>query len=158
MMKIGPSTVYWVGSTKDSNDRPPSSIPEKAQPTFDGLLPHTFSNMHTGQQIFAKSSPTPWPPKYNANLVLDPDPDEEFDHITNQLFWNSVSASRSSCKYEWFFVRLCRLQRVTCTDRAVPLKSRVHKPAIPSPTSFCASPFFGQSTQIGLRSSRAERI
>jgi hypothetical protein len=93
------SVLGWL--YEDSNNRPPLNIPEKAQPTFDGLLPRTFSNMHAGQQIFASHPPTPWPPKYNANLV--PDPDEEFDHITNQLFWNSVSGPRSSCKYEWFF-------------------------------------------------------
>jgi phospholipase C len=78
------SVLGWL--YEDSNNFPPHNIPEKAQPTFDGLLPNTFSNMHDGRKVFASHPPTPWPPKFNASLVPDPDPHEEFDHITNQVF------------------------------------------------------------------------
>jgi len=78
------SILGWL--YEDTNNVPPLNIPAKAAPTYDGLKPRTFFNVHAGQQVFASHPPTPWPPKNNASLVPDPDPHEEFDHITNQLF------------------------------------------------------------------------
>jgi phospholipase C len=78
------SILGWL--YEDTNNVPPLNIPAKAIPSFDGLKPQTFFNVRNGQRVFASHPPTAWPPKNNASLVPDPDPHEEFDHMTNQLF------------------------------------------------------------------------
>jgi phospholipase C len=72
----------------DVNNRPPFNIPKPQQGsnTFAGLVPQAYYNDYAKSRIFATHPPKPWPPKNNANLVPDPDPHEEFDRMTHQIF------------------------------------------------------------------------
>jgi phospholipase C len=67
---------------------PKHNIPEQNPTTFDGLLPGTFSNeMGDGTPpIFASRPPKSWPSNPSPSCVPTPDPHEEFDHITTQIF------------------------------------------------------------------------
>ena len=73
-------------------DPPPFNIPPQSPTTFDGLLANTYFNALNGQSIPASHPPTAWPPANNPNLVPTPDPQEEFDHITVQLFGTASPA------------------------------------------------------------------
>jgi phospholipase C len=81
------SLLGWLYA--DTNNRPPYNIPEKTPPTFEGLLPNIYSNKLGTREVFAKRPPGAWPPTNNPSLVPDPDPHEEFDHITHQIFGTS---------------------------------------------------------------------
>jgi phospholipase C len=78
-----------LGWLYDQNNRPAFNIPSQSPTTFDGLLANTYSNSFNGSTIFASQPPTGWPPANNPNLVPTPDPQEEFDHITAQVFGTS---------------------------------------------------------------------
>jgi phospholipase C len=73
---------------------PPLNIPAQTPTTFDGLSANSNSNTLNGQTVFATHPPTAWPPaNNNPNLVPTPDPQEEFDHITAQLFGTATPAT-----------------------------------------------------------------
>jgi phospholipase C len=84
------SLLGWLYT--DTNNSPPHNVPDRTPPTFDGLLPNTFSNKLGERRVFAKHPPGAWPPKNNPSLVPDPDPHEEFDHITHQIFGTTAPA------------------------------------------------------------------
>jgi phospholipase C len=78
------------------NNCPPHNIP-KPKPgklnTFDGLRPKTYFNDYAKSRVYASHPPKPWPPQNNPNVVPDPDPQEEFDHMTQQIFGTSAPGS-----------------------------------------------------------------
>lgn len=82
--------VGWLYD--DVHNRPPRNIPKPAEGpnTYAGLWPETYFNEYAGQRVFARTPPKPWPPKNNASLVPDPDPHEEFVHMTQQIFGTSA--------------------------------------------------------------------
>src|ERR1700694_4516762 len=73
----------------DLNNCPPYNIPKpKEGPnTYACLVPQTYFNDYAESRVFASHPPKRWPPKEgNPNLVPHPDPHEEFDHMTQQIF------------------------------------------------------------------------
>jgi phospholipase C len=84
------SLLGWLYA--DTDNSPPHNIPVKTPTTFDGLLPNAFSNELEGRKVYAQRPPGPWPPKNNPSLVPDPDPHEEFEHITSQIFGTKAPA------------------------------------------------------------------
>ncbi len=78
------SVLGWL--YEEENNRPPYNIPDQQPTAYAGLIAGEYSNTFNGRRVFASHPPTAWPPQNNANLVPTPDPHEEFDHITQQLF------------------------------------------------------------------------
>jgi phospholipase C len=82
-----------LGWLYDNETDPPAiNIPEQQPPTFDGLSADKFSNVLNGQTVYAAHPPTAWPPANNPYVVPTPDPQEEFPHVTAQLFGTSTPA------------------------------------------------------------------
>jgi phospholipase C len=76
-----------LGWLYDNETNPPlHNIPDQPSPTFEGLKPDTYYNKLNGQTIFASHPPTAWPPSLNPNVVPTPDPHEEFEYVTEQIF------------------------------------------------------------------------
>ncbi|HEV2328628.1 MAG TPA: alkaline phosphatase family protein [Verrucomicrobiae bacterium] len=83
-----------LGWLYDNETDPPAfNIPEQQPPTFDGLSAGKFSNVLNGRTVYAAHPPTAWPPANNPNVVPTPDPQEEFPHVTAQLFGTSTPAT-----------------------------------------------------------------
>jgi phospholipase C len=78
------SLLGWL--YEETGNRPKFNIPDQSPPTFDGLVKNTFSNKFGGKQVFASHPPTAWPPANNPQAVPTPDPHEEFEFVTQQLF------------------------------------------------------------------------
>jgi len=76
----------------NQTDPPPYNIPPQNPTTFDGLTANRYSNSLNGQAVFASHPPSAWPPANNPNAIPTPDPHEEFDHITTQLFGTASPA------------------------------------------------------------------
>ena len=82
-----------LGWLYDNQSNPPKfNIPAQPSPTFEGLKPNTYSNVLNGNQVFASHPPTAWPPANNPNVVPTPDPHEEFQFVTVQLFGTATPA------------------------------------------------------------------
>src|SRR5215469_7024853 len=83
-----------LGWLYDAANPPRFNVPINpgGAPTFDGLIAGKNSNQYSPQAGTMKTVPvakgtTAWPPSCpNANQVPTPDPNEEFDFVTNQLF------------------------------------------------------------------------
>ena len=84
------SLLGWL--YEKENNQPPYNIPEQGVPSNDGLIGRRYSNTFRDRQVFASHPPTGWAPQNNPNVVPAPDPHEEFEHITNQLFGTSTPA------------------------------------------------------------------
>jgi len=67
-------------------NRPPRNIPPQIPPSYDGLVPGKYSNTYNGKTVQAGGNPTNF-------LSPSPDPQEEFDHMTDQIFGNPHQAS-----------------------------------------------------------------
>jgi phospholipase C len=82
-----------LGWLYDNKTNPPKfNIPPQDPPTFDGLTADTFFNLPSAgstQRVFASRPSTSWPSCPNANQVPTPDPQEEFAHVTYQIFGKS---------------------------------------------------------------------
>ena len=76
----------------NQTDPPLFNIPPQSPATFDGLADKACANMLNGQSLPASRPPTGWPPANNPSLVPTPDPQEEFDHITAQIFGTACPA------------------------------------------------------------------
>ncbi len=80
----------------DTGNRPPANLPPQDPPTFDGLVPDTFFNQLDAAgspRVFATRPPRAWPPACpNAHQVPTPDPHEEFEYVTGQLFGQATPA------------------------------------------------------------------
>lgn len=70
----------------DQTDPPPFNLPDQQPATFAGLQPNTYYNELNGNRVYASHPPTAWPPANNPNVVPTPDPHEEFQFVTLQLF------------------------------------------------------------------------
>jgi phospholipase C len=73
----------------DNADPPPFNIPARQPIAFEGLEENKYSNRLLavgGPNVYASRPPTGWPPQNNPNVVPTPDPQEEFEHITAQIF------------------------------------------------------------------------
>lgn len=74
------------------DDVPQFNIPTQPSSTFDGLKPNTYSNALNGNPIFVSRPSTARPPANHPNVVPTPDPHEEFQFITVQLFGTATPA------------------------------------------------------------------
>lgn len=97
----------------NQSDPPPCNIPPQTPPTFDGLSGNPKSNSLNGQTILASHPPTAWPSANNPNVVPTPDPQEEFDHVTAQIFGTSAPAAGAAANMSGF------LQDYSTTDAGV---------------------------------------
>jgi phospholipase C len=75
-----------LGWLYDENSPPPFNIPDQQPTSFEGLKPSTYYNELNGNRIYASHPPTAWPPANNPNVVPTPDPHEEFQYVTVQIF------------------------------------------------------------------------
>src|SRR5690348_14103543 len=78
-----------LGWLYDDIINPPAfNIPDQTPTTFDGLAADRYANSLTpgGSPVFASRPPTAWPPANNPTVVPTPDPHEEFDNITQQIY------------------------------------------------------------------------
>ena len=73
----------------DQDNQAPRVLPTDSSPRYDGLTPDTYSNSlpASPDQVFVTCPTTAWPPAVpNAMTVPTPDPNEKFEHVTQQLF------------------------------------------------------------------------
>lgn len=86
-----------LGWLYDNQANPPKfNIPPQTPPTFDGLTTNTYSNLidpSSSTKVFASRPATSWPSCPNSNQVPTPDPNEEFDNITTQVFGTPTPAA-----------------------------------------------------------------
>lgn len=76
-----------LGWLYDSRTNPPAfNIPSQSPPVFEGLQANKYFNELNGNRVYASHPPTPWPPANNPDVVPTPDPHEEFQFVTVQLF------------------------------------------------------------------------
>jgi len=89
------NTLGWL---YDAGDPPPNPLPPGPPVPFDGLASGGCSNQLTpaAPPLFASHPPSAWPSCANPNQVPTPDPQEEFDHVTAQLFGNAASAAAAA--------------------------------------------------------------
>jgi phospholipase C len=85
------SLLGWLYD--NDTDPPQYNIPNQNPATFDGLSAGKYSNVLNGQVVDAAHPPNGWPPSNNPALVPDPDPQEVFDHVTEQLFGTATPAA-----------------------------------------------------------------
>lgn len=85
-----------LGWLYDNETNPPKiNIPAQEQPTFNGLNQNTFFNLidaTSTEKIFASRPPSSWASCPNCNQAPTPDPHEEFEYVTFQLFGTSTPA------------------------------------------------------------------
>jgi phospholipase C len=77
----------------NDQNRPKQNIPAPPAgqlPTFEGLSEDTFSNTlvipNQERTVYAFQGTSGWPTCANCNEVPTPDPHEEFEHVTQQIF------------------------------------------------------------------------
>lgn len=70
----------------NQNNRPALNIPAQTPPTFEGLAGKSWFNVLNGNPVPVTHPPTAWQPANNPNVVPTPDPNEEFDNVTTQIF------------------------------------------------------------------------
>jgi phospholipase C len=70
----------------NDKNRPKFNIPPQDPTYFEGLAPNKYSNLFGQQRVFTSRPTTGWPSCPNPNQVPTPDPHEEFEHVTEQLF------------------------------------------------------------------------
>jgi phospholipase C len=77
----------------DTGNRPPANLPPQSPPTFAGLEPDKYSNRLDAPgspPVHATHPPRSWPPACpHPTQVPTPDPHEEFEYVTQQLFGRS---------------------------------------------------------------------
>jgi phospholipase C len=81
-----------LGWLYDNQTNPPKfNIPSQTPPTFEGLTVNTFSNQinSTAPPVFAARPTSAWPSCPNRNQVPTPDPNEEFENVTTQIYGKS---------------------------------------------------------------------
>jgi phospholipase C len=76
----------------NQNNPPPFNLPDQNPTTYEGLTPSKYYNVLNGDPFYAVCPPTPWPPANNPNVVPTPDPHEEFQSVTLQLFGTKTPA------------------------------------------------------------------
>jgi len=83
-----------LGWLYDNETNPPKlNIPAQDPPTFNGLTEKTFFNLidpASSEKIFASRPPSSWLSCPNWNQTPTPDPHEEFEHVSFQLFGTST--------------------------------------------------------------------
>jgi phospholipase C len=94
-----------LGWLYDNESNPPAlNIPPQPSPTFEGLKPNTYFNELNGSRVYVSRPPTAWPPANNPNVVPTPDPHEEFQYVTVQLFGKASPASGAMADMSGFLL------------------------------------------------------
>src|SRR6266446_4317112 len=96
-----------LGWLYDNTTNPPKfNIPSNGPPTFDGLIEDQFFNKLTtsgvDKTVYAVRGTTGWPSCPNANQVPTPDPHEEFEHVTEQIFGKRAPAPADQANMSGF--------------------------------------------------------
>jgi len=86
----------------NQSNAPAFNIPAQTPPTFEGLKPSAYFNELNGKRVYASHPPTAWPPAKNPNAVPSPDPHEEFQYVTKQLFGTSTPAAGAKADMSGF--------------------------------------------------------
>jgi len=91
---------------QDTGNRPARNIPTQAQPTYDGLEPDLYWNPLTAADI---ANPDPEKRAYvttraSKSTIPDPDPHEQFRHMTYQLFGAEAAKAKSPATMKGFVV------------------------------------------------------
>jgi len=106
-----------LGWLYDNQTNPPKfNIPPQSPPTFDGLIANTYYNViapSSPDKVFASRPGTPWPSCPNPNQIPTPDPNEEFDNVTFQIFGTSTPQPADAANMSGF------LQDYSTTDAGV---------------------------------------
>jgi phospholipase C len=81
---------------------PTQVLPSGSSPSYDGLLANTYSNsaagVNDGAPVYASNGTTQWTEGSTTIqewFVPSPDPGEEFDHVTTQVFNGGANADMS---------------------------------------------------------------
>jgi phospholipase C len=94
-----------LGWLYDNQSNPPRhNIPDQSPPVFAGLRANTYFNELNGNRVYASHPPTPWPPANNPNVVPTPDPHEEFQFVTAQLFGTASPAPCAAADMSGFLL------------------------------------------------------
>jgi phospholipase C len=97
-----------LGWLYDNQSNPPAfNIPAPQpgiSPAFEGLQPNTYFNQLNGNRVYASHPPTAWPPSNNPNVVPTPDPHEEFEFVTLQLFGTATPAPGATADMSGFLL------------------------------------------------------
>lgn len=92
------SLLGWLYDNK--TNPPPHNIPPQSPTTFEGLTEKTYFNLNNNNTpIYANRPPKGWP---SASTVPTPDPHEEFDHITTQIFGTASPAAGAKADMSGF--------------------------------------------------------
>ena len=94
------SVLGWL--YEQENNQPSYNIPDQKPTTFAGLTAHQHYNTLNGRHVFACHPPTAWPPQNNPSVVPTPDPHEEFEHITYQIFGTSNPSQTAAANMSGF--------------------------------------------------------
>ncbi|GAB3385971.1 alkaline phosphatase family protein [Lysobacter fragariae] len=89
----------WIYPTGTS---PSQFLPSGSTQAYDGLLDNTYSNsdpnVNNGQPVYASNGTTQWMEGSDTItewFVPSPDPGEEFDHVTTQIYDGGTTANMS---------------------------------------------------------------
>jgi phospholipase C len=103
-----------LGWLYDNVANPPKfNIPAQTPPVFEGLTESTWSNPADANspEVFVTHPPTSsWPSCPNSNQIPTPDPHEEFEHVTAQIFGTSSPGVGAQATMKGF------LQNYSSTD------------------------------------------
>lgn len=95
----------WLYSSK--NNQPPLNLPPQSPTTYEGLVAGKYCNkgpaIHPGV-VCAVEPTTRWPPYNNPMLVPDPDPGEEFEMMTRQIFGTSTPSPSAKANMSGFLL------------------------------------------------------
>lgn len=106
-----------LGWLYDNETNPPKfNIPPQIPPTFEGLKADRDFNLidpASPQKMFASRPPTSWPSCPNSNQTPTPDPHEEFEHVTFQIFGKSSPTAEDKANMSGF------LQNYSTTEAGI---------------------------------------
>ena len=93
-----------LGWLYDNTTNPPKfNIPPQSPTNFDGLTAGTYFNvLDAATKVFASHPGTPWPSCPNPNQNPTPDPQEEFENVTYQIFGTALPAKTDPANMSGF--------------------------------------------------------
>jgi len=101
-----------LGWLYDNDTNPPKfNIPSKNPPTFEGLATNKYFNplVTPGEEkkVYVTRGTSDWPSCENCNQVPTPDPHEEFEHVTSQVFGKPEPAPADAADMSGFLQNYC---------------------------------------------------
>src|ERR1700722_20179932 len=97
-----------LGWLYDNKTNPPKfNIPSHTPPIFDGLTVDNYSNVIDPAhpvKVFASRPGSAWPSCPNANQIPTPDPHEEFENVTYQIFGTALPSQTDAPNMSGFLL------------------------------------------------------